>query len=135
MPVDKSKTDPSPSPFGMSSGPSSSSEQPFPLVQIKAPHSGSPPSIDAKTLPVPPPSMNELPNKPAKMTPEEMREFEAQHLGLVETHKKFYEALQKMSNESPSIIASFIKKYALNIQYTDLSTAVQLLKVANSIKR
>lgn len=49
-------------------------------------------------------------------------------------HNKFYEALSKMSGESPVVLSLFIKKYASSIQKNDPATAIQLLNVAKSIK-
>lgn len=66
-----------------------------------------------------------------KMTPEEMRQMEAMH-GIA--HNNFYESLRKMSGESPLVLSSFIKKYATSIQKIDPITAIQLLKISNSIK-
>ena len=139
--VDTSDTIPAGPPSGMESGPPSSAK-PFPLVQIKPPSTKDtlPPSTEAPTIPVPGPGEaphDTLPSPPpsTRMTPEEMAAFEAKHLGPVETHKKFYETLQKMSGESPAVLSLFIKKYATSIQKNDPSTAIQLLKVANSIKR
>jgi len=66
-----------------------------------------------------------------KMTPEEMRAFEARHSIA---HQKFYDSLQKLSGESPAILAMYITKYAKSIQTKDLATAVKLFKLAKSIE-
>jgi hypothetical protein len=52
----------------------------------------------------------------------------------VTAHRKFYNSLEKLSNEDPRILASYIKKYANSIKSTDPETAVQLLSIVNSIK-
>lgn len=52
----------------------------------------------------------------------------------VKTHKKFYESLEKMSNESPLILASYIKKYAASIKSSDPKTSAKLLNIAKRIK-
>ena len=49
-------------------------------------------------------------------------------------HKKFYDSLQKMSNESPLILASYIKKYASSIKSNDPETAIKLLNIVKSIR-
>lgn len=50
------------------------------------------------------------------------------------SHQKFYHTLQTMSNESPLILASFIKKYATKIQGSDPATSIKLFNIAKSIK-
>ena len=141
----------SPPPSGMESGPPS---KPFPLVQIKPPssvHDTSPPSDVGPTIPVPGPGQGAPDTMPPSSGPktlvspppsgmEEPEEFKSDQLakemfGKKPAHQKFYETLEKMSGESPAILSLFIKKYALSVQKKDPSTAIQLLKVANSIKR
>jgi hypothetical protein len=50
------------------------------------------------------------------------------------SHRNFYNALSKMSGESPVVLSLFIKKYASSIQKSDPTTAIQLLNVAKSIR-
>lgn len=86
-----------------------------------------------QAIPPPPPSPSAMvpPVMPPKMTPEEMRRLEQMH-GVA--HQKFYDSLQKLSHESPTILALYITKYAKSIQRTDLETAVKLFKLAKSIE-
>lgn len=51
-----------------------------------------------------------------------------------QTHVKFYETLESMSNESPIILANYITKYAKSIQLTDLETSIKLFNISKSIK-
>lgn len=92
-----------------------------------------------KTDPVPPPNMTSDPITPnvtniKKMTPEEMRAFEAEHLKDTLTHYKFYNALQKMSTESQYVLASFIRRYASTIKNSDPKTAIKLFQISRSIE-
>jgi hypothetical protein len=52
----------------------------------------------------------------------------------VATHQKFYSSLQSLSNESPMMLALFIKKYANSIKITDPNTSSKLFKIAQQIK-
>lgn len=89
-----------------------------------------PPPIHESSNPPPVAPLAAPPPLP-KMTPEEMRAFESQHRV---SHQKFYDSLQKLSNESPAILAMYISKYAKSIQSKDLATAVKLFKLAKSIE-
>ena len=51
-----------------------------------------------------------------------------------DTHQKFYESLQSLSNEHPIILANYIAKYAKSIQETDLETAVKLFNIVKNIR-
>ena len=51
----------------------------------------------------------------------------------VHTHRKFYSSLESMSQESPAILALYIKKYANSIRTSDPKFAVNLLKMASDI--
>jgi hypothetical protein len=50
-------------------------------------------------------------------------------------HQSFYQTLQKMSNEDPRILASYIKKYATQIATQDPTIATQLLNIVKHINR
>lgn len=54
--------------------------------------------------------------------------------GMKAAHKKFFATLETLSNESPIILASFIRKYAQTIQSADPETSINLFKIAKSIK-
>jgi hypothetical protein len=49
-------------------------------------------------------------------------------------HQNFYNSLQSMANEHPYILANYINIYAKSIQQHDYTTAIQLFKIAKSIK-
>lgn len=87
-----------------------------------------------------------IPAKPPvpSMTPEAFEQEGGHNLARVmrgdqptmvsNTHANFFNSLQKMSDESPLLLASFISKYARKIQATDPTTAVQLLNIVKRIK-
>lgn len=50
-------------------------------------------------------------------------------------HKDFFNSLKSLSKENPLVLASHIANYARSIQDTDPSIAINLFKVARSIKR
>lgn len=52
----------------------------------------------------------------------------------VAAHRKFYSSLESLSNESPAMLALFIKKYAGSIKITDPNTSSKLFKIAQQIK-
>ena len=49
-------------------------------------------------------------------------------------HRKFFASLESLSNESPLLLASYINKYARSVQISDPDTAIQLFKIAKSIR-
>ena len=49
-------------------------------------------------------------------------------------HQNFYESLEAMSGEHPHVVAAYISKYASLIQYSDPTTAIQLFKIAKSVR-
>lgn len=49
-------------------------------------------------------------------------------------HKKFFATLESLSAESPILLASFIKKYAVSIQVNDPETSIKLFKIAKSLR-
>jgi hypothetical protein len=49
-------------------------------------------------------------------------------------HRKFFESLQTLSNESPIILAGYIAKYAKAIEKTDPVVALKLFNVVKSIR-
>lgn len=53
---------------------------------------------------------------------------------LRSAHRKFIASLEALANESPSFIVAHICKYAASIQNDDPKAAVQLFKIARSIK-
>lgn len=75
-----------------------------------------------------PPSSGPL---PSKLKSDQL----AEEMWGKSSHRNFYQTLNKMSNESPIVLSSFIKKYADKIKTTDPATSIQLLKVVQSIKR
>lgn len=77
--------------------------------------------VPAQPAPIRPP----IAPTPLKVAPEPLE---------ATTHRKFYETLEAMSNESPLVLASFIKKYAASIKSSDPETAVQLLSIVKSIR-
>lgn len=106
---------------------------PIPSTIPTSPESST--SGEAATIPAPPPEHQSSPLPPPsapRMTPEEMKQLELRH--GVTAHQKFYNSLQKLSNESPVILAMYINKYAKSIQSTDLVTAIKLFKIAKSIE-
>lgn len=52
---------------------------------------------------------------------------------IKKSHQIFYNSLNKMGNESPLILGSFIKKYANLIQKSDPETAIELFKIVKMI--
>lgn len=52
----------------------------------------------------------------------------------VHAHKKFYESLEKLADESPLVLASFITRYARSIQSQDPETAIALLQISKNIR-
>lgn len=52
----------------------------------------------------------------------------------VAAHAKFMSSLESMSEESPAILAAYIKKYARAIEEIDLETSIKLFGIAKSIK-
>jgi hypothetical protein len=66
------------------------------------------------TIPVPPPNMKDtIP---------------------VAAHRKFYNSLQALSNESPLILGLYIKKYANSIKNSDPKVASKLFQISQRIK-
>lgn len=49
-------------------------------------------------------------------------------------HSKFLQSLESMSDESPSILAGYISKYASQIQKSDSDSAIKLFQMARQIK-
>jgi hypothetical protein len=80
----------------------------------------------------PPPEV-ELESIPAG-TPPKTNPYPPPGQAKVKAHHNFYNALEKMSGESPLVLKKFIRRYAQSIQATDLETSLQLLKIANSIQ-
>lgn len=52
----------------------------------------------------------------------------------VQTHEKFYQSLEAMSNEDPRILCSYIAKYATSIQGDDPETAIELFSIVKRLK-
>ena len=74
---------------------------------------------------------------PAGGVPYEQGPFGAKPLkppSVKAEHKKFFDSLEKMSNENPIILAKYIAKYAKMIQTTDPYTALELFNVVKSIR-
>jgi hypothetical protein len=55
-------------------------------------------------------------------------------LPVTSMHRNFVDTLEALSGEAPSIVASFIQKYAQSIQGQDTSTAIKLLQIVKSIR-
>jgi hypothetical protein len=51
-----------------------------------------------------------------------------------QAHRKFFLSLETLSNESPALLAAYIKKYAQAIQVSDPETAIGLFKIIRSIR-
>jgi len=49
-------------------------------------------------------------------------------------HQSFYNSLQCLSGEAPSILAGYISKYAKSIQLSDADTAAKLFAIVKQIK-
>jgi hypothetical protein len=49
-------------------------------------------------------------------------------------HRSFYNSLETMGKEDPSILSKYISKYATSIQYSDPATAIELFSIARKIK-
>jgi hypothetical protein len=102
--------------------------------------SGVVPRSNLESVNVPPPSLTpeafeqEGGHNLAKL----MRQDQGQSPGtptmVSNTHANFFNSLQKMSNESPLLLASYISKYAKKIQEADPATSIQLLKIVKRIK-
>lgn len=93
------------------------------------------PSYTTPTIPVSAPLMTPV---PASMEPEG-NEFKSDQLAKEmwqskKSHINFINSLDKMSNESPKILANYINKYATLIQNNDLETAIQLFNIAKQLK-
>jgi hypothetical protein len=58
----------------------------------------------------------------------------AEKIRVADTHKNFINSLESLSNESPLLLSSYIKKYAKSIQFSDVETSIRLLKIAQNIK-
>lgn len=52
----------------------------------------------------------------------------------VQTHERFYQSLEAMSSEDPSILCSYIAKYAKSIQGDDPETAIALFSIVKKLK-
>ena len=50
-------------------------------------------------------------------------------------HREFFTSLESLSQEKPLVLAAYITNYARSIEDTDPSTAINLFKIARSIKR
>lgn len=55
--------------------------------------------------------------------------------GITASHIKFYKTLEKMSGESPAILASYINKYARSIQSVDPETSIKLFGISKAIRK
>lgn len=96
----------------------------FPQKKIVAPVAPAAPIVPPTTPTIEDPNQLNM----AANLPEEARrpDFGA--------HASFYKTLEKLSNESPRILAGFINKYAKSIQTKDLDTSIKLFKIANQIR-
>ena len=73
---------------------------------------------------IPPPPM---PPDTQPELPPNMKSDEPETLKPKKSHEQFYASLQSMADEHPTIVASFIRKYAQSIQSNDPETAVKLM--------
>ncbi len=93
---------------------------------------------------VPNQNFSSVPAPLPSMTPEAFEQEGGHNLARVmrgetptmisNTHANFFDSLQKMGNESPLLLASYISKYAKKIQSTDPATSIQLLNIVKRIK-
>lgn len=117
-------------PSGMSITPSST---PTALAPGKVPTIPPPPAtptnIAPDTTPAPPPTLPEAGEE----------EFPSDTLaknmwGPKKAHQNFLNALEALSSENPIVLATIINKYAKSIQSADPKFAIELFKIANSIR-
>lgn len=74
------------------------------------------------------------PNLPHDTEPRiRVEEFPSQKV-RVAAHAKFMSSLNALANESPIILAAFIKKYARSIEESDPETSIKLFGIAKSIR-
>lgn len=135
----KNNLSPEPSYVGspaVSSGPTSKTQTP---PTDRSPiYRGSlePSPNDTEPAPPPAPTLSNLNVTPSN--PIDAGDFKSDQLGEemwgTKAHVQFYQALNKMSGESPIVLSSFIKKYATSIQHKDMALAVKLFNIAKSIK-
>lgn len=79
----------------------------------------------------PPPSAGEIEELGGSNLARVMRESQTSKANM---HKRFYESLESMANESPLVMANYIKRYATTIQKADPSVAIQLMQIVKSIR-
>lgn len=111
-------------------------------AQPMAPTEYAPPSLPIQSPPFPPPPRmptNTGPIVSQRETipspePEGMEERPATILPPRPAHQKLLSSLESLSGESPAILASVIRRYAKSIESQDPKTAIQLLKLASSIR-
>jgi hypothetical protein len=91
----------------------------IPVENVPAPK---PPVFDptARVTNAPPPAVRIAPPLPK--------------LRIGAQHAQFYQSLETMAEESPSVLASHIIRYARSILNSDLETSIKLLKIASNIK-
>ena len=105
---------------------------------------------EAKKVGPPPPlpQAKDISPKKVELTEQEIREAEqaaairaAKGLqtpkaddGKTASHQSFYDMLESLADESPVILAAFIKKYAKSIELTDPETSIKLFNISKSIK-
>jgi hypothetical protein len=96
---------------------------PIDLVNPKIPSPLKPPTNVGQIIP---PPLDTEPNLPPNMEKDEPKT----PLVPKKSHEQFYNSLQSMADEHPTIVASFIRKYAQSIQNSDPETAIKLLSIS-----
>lgn len=99
-----------------------------------------PPRVPPDVTPVAPavPSLpvpgSEPPSKLEQVHSDIMKEWEAKNQGKTSSYNAFIESLEVFSDEDPALLAAHISKYARAIQADDPDTAIQLFKIAKSLR-
>lgn len=134
-------TEPTIPPGPGSSGPPTVPSGPPSGMQQSAPPLGGPPGASP---PFTPPAEEAAPDTqrspesnipiPLDQTKVRIAPQEEPKIRIASAHKGFYQSLEAMSNESPTILAKFISKYATSIQHSDPATAIELFSIARKIK-
>ena len=102
-----------------------------PDAQPTQPNIPQPPATPTNVGPVIPPPPDTEPNLPPNFPPHKDPDM-PETLRPKKSHEQFYNSLQSMADEHPTIVASFIRKYAQSIQGSDPETAIRLLQVVKS---
>lgn len=99
----------------------------LPEIKPQAPKPAGKPKTKPAPPPAPPPSSSVVEPKPAVIVPK------VEEVKKKSIHDNFMQSLETLSNESPLILRSYIKKYAEKISKTDPLTANRLFDIINRI--